>query len=152
MMTEGTYPYGFGGVSVWCDQLIRGMPGHDFSLVAIVATEAERMVWSLPGNVAAVDRVPLWGPAPASPAVGRRNGLPGELLRELIDWGAISPRAAGDERWVFTGATVTAVRTACRLGSDLELEPQGMALALTLLERIRRLEAELADLRARRAP
>ncbi len=101
MMTEGTYPYGFGGVSVWCDQLIRGMPGHDFSLVAIVATEAERMVWSLPGNVAAVDRVPLWGPAPARPAVGRRNGLPGELLRELIDSLLDSPAEAGPR---FAGA------------------------------------------------
>jgi polysaccharide biosynthesis protein PelF len=48
MMTEGTYPYGFGGVSVWCDQIIRGMPGYDFQLIAIVATGAEPMVWSLP--------------------------------------------------------------------------------------------------------
>lgn len=85
MMTEGTYPYGFGGVSVWCDQLIRGMPGYDFSLVAIVATGAERLVWSLPDNVAAVDRVLLWGAASDGPAVSRRNGLPVELLRELID-------------------------------------------------------------------
>ena len=75
MMTEGTYPYGFGGVSVWCDQLIRGMPGYDFSLVAIVATGAERLVWSLPDNVAAVDRVLLWGPASAGPALSRRNRL-----------------------------------------------------------------------------
>src|SRR6266568_3587547 len=34
LMTEGTYPFAFGGVSVWCDQLIRGMPGYDFHLVA----------------------------------------------------------------------------------------------------------------------
>ena len=50
MMTEGTYPFGFGGVSVWCDQLVRGMPGYDFHLVAIVATEAEQVVWSLPAT------------------------------------------------------------------------------------------------------
>jgi glycosyltransferase involved in cell wall biosynthesis len=85
MMTEGTYPYSFGGVSVWCDQLIRGLTGYDFSLVAIVATGAERMVWPLPGNVVAVDRVPLWSTAPAGPTVSRRNGLPVGLLRELID-------------------------------------------------------------------
>jgi len=35
---EGTYPHHFGGVSVWCDQLIRGMPDYDFRLVALVAT------------------------------------------------------------------------------------------------------------------
>ena len=37
LMTEGTYPFAFGGVSVWCDQLIRGMPGYDFHVVALVA-------------------------------------------------------------------------------------------------------------------
>ncbi len=105
MMTEGTYPYGFGGVSVWCDQLIRGMREHDFSLVAIVATGAERLVWSLPDNVAAVHRVPLWDAAPAGPAVSR-NGLPAELLRELIDSlldssAEAQPRFAGVLRELF---------------------------------------------------
>ena len=33
LMTEGTYPFAFGGVSVWCDQLIRGMPGYQFHVV-----------------------------------------------------------------------------------------------------------------------
>jgi chaperone modulatory protein CbpM len=77
-------------------------------------------------------------------------GASEELLRELVEWGAITPRAEGAGQWLFTGATVTTVRTACRLGTDLELEPQGMALALSLLERIRQLEAQLAGLRARR--
>ena len=36
-MTEGTYPHQFGGVSVWCDQLVRGMPSQDFQVVAGVA-------------------------------------------------------------------------------------------------------------------
>jgi len=85
MMTEGTYPYGFGGVSVWCDQLIRGMPGYDFRLVAIVATEAEQIVWSLPDNVTATDKVLLWGPSPTRRAAGRRDRLPTRLLRDLID-------------------------------------------------------------------
>jgi glycosyltransferase involved in cell wall biosynthesis len=85
MMTEGTYPYGFGGVSVWCDQLIRGMPGYDFQLVAIVATEAEQVVWSLPDNVTSIVKVPLWGSSSAGPAAGRRAGLPSGLLRQLVD-------------------------------------------------------------------
>jgi len=85
MVTEGTYPYSFGGVSVWCDQLIRGMPGCDFSLMAIVATGAERMVWSLPDNVTAVNKVPLWGAPPAGPTMRYRNAVPDYLLREFID-------------------------------------------------------------------
>ncbi len=70
LMTEGTYPYGFGGVSVWCDQLIRGMPGYDFHLVSLVATQAEPAVWSLPSNVVSMVKVPLWDPAPASASAG----------------------------------------------------------------------------------
>ena len=82
MMTEGTYPHGFGGVSVWCDQLIRGMPGYDFQLVAIVATGAEQAVWTLPANVTSMVRVTLWGPAPRGAI---RGGLPVRLLRGLVD-------------------------------------------------------------------
>jgi polysaccharide biosynthesis protein PelF len=85
MMTEGTYPYGFGGVSVWCDQLIRGMPGYDFQLVAIVATEAEQVVWTLPDNVSSLVRVLLWGPPVGRRLAGHRDALPSRLLRQLID-------------------------------------------------------------------
>jgi polysaccharide biosynthesis protein PelF len=85
MMTEGTYPFGFGGVSVWCDQLIRGMPGYDFRLVAMVATDAEQVVWSLPDNVSSMVKVLLWGPPPVSHSAGRREALPVRLLGELVD-------------------------------------------------------------------
>jgi glycosyltransferase involved in cell wall biosynthesis len=98
MITEGTYPYGFGGVSVWCDQLVRGMPGYDFSLVAIVATGAEPMVWLLPDNVAGVEKLLLWGPAPARPAAGRRSRLSPGLLRELIDT-LLDPSAGAQPRF-----------------------------------------------------
>ncbi len=130
MMTEGTYPYGFGGVSVWCDQLIRGMREHDFSLVAIVATGAERLVWSLPDNVAAVHRVPLWDAAPAGPAVSRRNGLPAELLRELIDSlldssAEAQPRFAGVLRELFEFAQRGNLSAA--LGSDKAVRLLGEA-------------------------
>jgi glycosyltransferase involved in cell wall biosynthesis len=100
LMTEGTYPFAFGGVSVWCDQLIRGMPGYDFHVVALVGTAAEPPVWELPGNVVSLVRLPLWGPAPA-PAGGhrggaRRAGLPLRLLRQLIEILLDSPAGAPD--------------------------------------------------------
>src|ERR1700733_15291631 len=85
MITEGTYPYGFGGVSVWCDQLVRGMPGNDFRLVAIVATETEQMVWSLPGNVSSVCTVLLWGSASATRRAGRRGVIPDRVLHSFLD-------------------------------------------------------------------
>lgn len=85
LMTEGTYPHQFGGVSVWCDQIIRGMPGYGFRLVALVATQAEPVVWVLPGNVSSMLTVPLWGPRPPGPAARRRGGLPLSLLRRFVD-------------------------------------------------------------------
>jgi len=76
-------------------------------------------------------------------------GTSEELLCELVDCGAMAPLPIEGSHWVFAGATVTTLRTACRLGADLELDPQGVAVALSLLERIRCLDAELAALRAR---
>ncbi|MDX6743765.1 GT4 family glycosyltransferase PelF [Actinocorallia sp. A-T 12471] len=63
LVTEGTYPHAFGGVSVWCDQLVRGMPEHAFRVVALTGTGLERRVWDPPENVA-VEAFGLWGPAP----------------------------------------------------------------------------------------
>lgn len=84
MVTEGTYPHQFGGVSVWCDQIVRGMPGYEFELLALVATGAEQVVWELPGNVSSVVKVPLWGTPPTGPKAGRALRLPSRLLRQLI--------------------------------------------------------------------
>jgi polysaccharide biosynthesis protein PelF len=94
LIGEGTYPHQFGGVSVWCDQIVRGLPDHDFRLVALVATGAEPVRWPLPGNVTSVTAVPLWGRPPAGSAPGPRGrrGLAsrdtlralGELLESLL--------------------------------------------------------------------
>ena len=65
MVTEGTYPVSMGGVSTWCDQLITGMPEHQFEVTAIVATGRERDAWKAPPNLAVVRRVPMWGAWPA---------------------------------------------------------------------------------------
>ena len=71
MVTEGTYPQAFGGVSVWCDQLVRGLPQTDFDVYAIGVTGREPSAWELPESVT-VHPVPLWGPAPRLPR--RRSG------------------------------------------------------------------------------
>jgi polysaccharide biosynthesis protein PelF len=67
LTAEGTYPHQFGGVSVWCDQLIRGLPGHEFAVVALVATGTEPVKWELPTNVSQLVTMPLWGPPPPPP-------------------------------------------------------------------------------------
>jgi polysaccharide biosynthesis protein PelF len=86
LTAEGTYPHQFGGVSVWCDQLVRGLPDYDFSLVAVVATGTEPVSWALPGNVTGLTTVPLWGPPPPARAGSRwRRSRPGPPVAELID-------------------------------------------------------------------
>ena len=119
LIAEGTYPHQLGGVSVWCDQLVRGMPDHTFVLVPLVATGIEPVRWQLPPNVTSVETMPLWGPPPtvprprppwrgARPPQPRRR-LRGQLprrplarpghrppLRELIDILLIQPPQAQD--------------------------------------------------------
>ena len=75
LVSEGTYPYAMGGVSVWCDQLIRGLPDYRWQLVPLSVDGGERQVWDQPPNLERVQPIPLWGPAPRG---GRRSGRPGE--------------------------------------------------------------------------
>ncbi|WP_431900887.1 GT4 family glycosyltransferase PelF [Nonomuraea sp. bgisy101] len=73
LVSEGTYPFAMGGVSVWMDQLIRGMPDYRWDVVTLTVDGAERSVWDRPGNLDRVTAVPLWRqqarrPAPVPPA------------------------------------------------------------------------------------
>jgi hypothetical protein len=64
MLTEGTYPHVHGGVSTWCDQLVRGMPEVDFHIVSLTGSGGEPVTWELPPNVRRHTSVPTWGPRP----------------------------------------------------------------------------------------
>jgi polysaccharide biosynthesis protein PelF len=128
---EGTYPHQFGGVSVWCDQLVRGLPQHDFTVVPLVATGNEPVRWELPGNVTSVLPIPLWGRPPSVPWRARlaRSRDDTSMLPELIDV-LLSPPDQAQDR--FTGLmhemfsfaqtrnlrAVLASETAVRLLSD----------------------------------
>ncbi|MEO5874895.1 MAG: GT4 family glycosyltransferase PelF [Streptosporangiaceae bacterium] len=85
LVTEGTYPHAYGGVSVWCDQLVRGMPEHDFQVVALTGTGAEPLAWELPGHVR-TETVPLWGARPpGGPPSGRAARRFERMFRTLLD-------------------------------------------------------------------
>jgi hypothetical protein len=76
------------------------------------------------------------------------SGLSPAELGELVDCGVIRPldlTAAGHS---FGGECLTAARTAARLRADFDLQPSGLALALTLLERVHTLEAQMRNLQA----
>ncbi len=61
MCSEGTYPFHHGGVSVWCDQLVRGLPDFEFKIFAITNSPNSKPVYSLPLNVTGTRPVALWG-------------------------------------------------------------------------------------------
>jgi chaperone modulatory protein CbpM len=76
------------------------------------------------------------------------SGLSEAELRELVDYGALVPTNLRSVQWTFSGNYVVAVRTACRLRNDFELDPQALAITLKFIVRIRELEAQLRALRA----
>lgn len=78
----------------------------------------------------------------------RLSGLSEAELRELVDYGALVPINPQEAEWTFSGDIVLTVQAAGRLRDDLELDARTLALTLTLLKRIRELEAELGNLRA----
>ncbi|KUO13226.1 GT4 family glycosyltransferase PelF [Streptomyces sp. DSM 15324] len=80
MLTEGTYPLVHGGVSTWCDQLVKGMPEVDFHVVSLSGSGREPVTWELPPNVRRHSSVPTWGPRP-----GRRRPPYGRDLRRFGD-------------------------------------------------------------------
>ena len=69
-------------------------------------------------------------------------------LQELEACGAIAPLDPSDATPRFGAQCLVAARTAYRLRNDFELDAQGLAVALALLERIGALEAEVSELRA----
>ncbi len=76
------------------------------------------------------------------------SGLSDTELRELVDYGALVPNNPQEAEWTFSGDIVVTVQAAGRLRDDLELDAQALALTLTLIKRIRELEAQIGNLRA----
>jgi len=77
------------------------------------------------------------------------SGLSEAELRELVDHGVLAPIEPGARAWTFRADRLVVARSAHRLRKELELDPHGVALVVTLLERVRGLEAELRDLQAK---
>jgi hypothetical protein len=99
LASEGTYPYHMGGVSVWCDQLIRGLGEHRFTVVALTVDGTERTTWQPPANLDRVVAIPLWGRRPR-----RRRSRPpawfGEVHSAFLT--ALIRPAAVRTRWSRT--------------------------------------------------
>jgi polysaccharide biosynthesis protein PelF len=105
LVAEGSYPFYPGGVSVWCHQLIHGMPETSFTAVALTVDGTERCAWPVPDNVTQLVNIPLWG---ARPRRRRSGGAPPAaftkryktLLRTLLQPSAPENEAAYADQFV----------------------------------------------------
>jgi len=77
------------------------------------------------------------------------SGLTESELRDLVDLGALAPLDPEAPQWSFAARCISSARAARRLRSDFELDSHGLALVLSLLERVQELEASLQRLSAR---
>lgn len=77
------------------------------------------------------------------------SGLSQSELSELINSGSIEPANQDPEHYVFHLHAIVIARKARRLRDDFELDTHGMAVAITLLRRISKLEQELAKIKNR---
>jgi polysaccharide biosynthesis protein PelF len=61
LITEGTYPFFWGGVSTWCHLLLRDLPEVDFTLMSLVSSPRLKPQYELPACVSRFMPIPLWG-------------------------------------------------------------------------------------------
>jgi len=68
---------------------------------------------------------------------------------EIVEHGILEPQGGPPREWRFTDYELALAKRAAKLRRDLELEWEGVALALDLLEEVRELRAENRMLRQR---
>jgi len=92
LVTEGNYPFTRGGVSTWCDQLVRGLPDLDFTLISVLPRRGNATLWDLPSNVSSVIQLAFWEP-----------DAPGEMPRFVRSMGRAVPdsRTSAAVAWLL---------------------------------------------------
>lgn len=75
--------------------------------------------------------------------------LPAAYVIEIVEHGILEPQGRQPEEWLFDSAALSIARRAVKLHHELQLEWDGVALALNLLEELERVRAENRILRQR---
>lgn len=60
LATEGTYPFHQGGVSTWCDILVRQLKQVDYVVYSLMMNPFISQIYQLPDNAQMI-KLPLWG-------------------------------------------------------------------------------------------
>lgn len=68
---------------------------------------------------------------------------------EIVEHGILEPQGTAPRDWRFTDYELALAKRAAKLRHDLELDWEGVALALDLLEEVRQLRAENRMLKQR---
>lgn len=68
---------------------------------------------------------------------------------EIVEHGILEPQGKVPKDWLFTDYELVLAKRAAKLRHDLELEWEGVALALDLLEEVKQLRAENQMLKQR---
>jgi hypothetical protein len=120
LITEGTYPYSIGGVSSWCDLLLRNLTEIDWQVLPVIAAHGKPPVYQLPPHARQVGRIELWTEEIPHGRFNRRDrdaagqSLPDRLVRGLIAWDA--DLEALTDALVWCRANPVGVRRAFRSG------------------------------------
>jgi chaperone modulatory protein CbpM len=77
--------------------------------------------------------------------------LPAVYVIEIVEHGILEPQGAQPQDWRFNDYELLLAKRAAKLRRDLELEWEGVALALDLLEEVQQLRAENQMLKQRLA-
>ncbi len=77
------------------------------------------------------------------------TGLTRAELTEIIGLGVLEPQGEASEQWQFDDGSLALCLRAQRLRRELELDWPGIAVALTLLDEIERLNSENRQLNQR---
>lgn len=72
------------------------------------------------------------------------SGLSARDVLDLVDTGVLKPANDDPDNYFFCVECIVTARRARRLRDDFELNANGLALALRLLQRVEQLERELA--------
>lgn len=75
-----------------------------------------------------------------------RCGLQRALVVELVELGLVTPETVTPDRWQFQLSAVPTLYQAVRLRRELDLDWQGVAVAMDLLEQIQALRQQVNSL------
>lgn len=75
--------------------------------------------------------------------------MPAAFVIEIVEHGILEPQGRQPDEWLFDSAALSIAKRAVKLHHELQLEWDGVALAINLLEELERVRAENRMLRQR---